>query len=295
LHLQGLSFAVILSTGVILGLALASAMIDDRARLLAREQRARYDAEAANRLKDEFLATLSHELRTPLNVILGRTQMLRGIANQSEAAHRTIDAIDRNGQALARLVDDLLDVSRITRGQLQMDLQQVHLTDVLEAATFGIQTAANAKGIRISISAPPRLPVVTGDPIRLQQVVWNLLANAVKFTPRGGQIMATVRRDPSVVVLTVTDTGEGIDPTFLPQMFEMFRQGDSAATRAHGGLGLGLSIVRRLVELHGGTVSAESAGRGHGATFTVSLPYSANPIATSEAVPHQQRETQVRA
>jgi diguanylate cyclase len=295
LHLQGLSLAVIASTGLILGVALASAMIDDRARLLAREQQARYDAEAANRLKDEFLATLSHELRTPLNVILGRTQMLRSLGDHSDAANRTINAIDKNAQALARLVDDLLDVSRITLGQIQMDLQRVQLGDVLEAAAFGIQTAANAKGIRVIIDAPARLPDVIGDPIRLQQVVWNLLTNAVKFTPRGGQITAAVRRDDSALVLTVSDSGEGIDPTFLPHLFDMFRQGDSAITRAHGGLGLGLSIVRRLVELHGGTVAAASAGRGHGATFTVSLPYPGNWIATtSEPIPYQHQESHVR-
>jgi signal transduction histidine kinase len=272
LQTQGLSFAVVVSTTLILGLALASAMIDDRARLLAREQQARYDAEAANRIKDEFLATLSHELRTPLNVVLGRMQMLRGAAGAAGATAHTIDVIQRNVEVLAHLVDDLLDVSRITSGQLQMDLRPVQLADVVQAAAAGIQIAANAKDIHVSIDAPAQLPTVNGDPIRLQQVVWNLLVNGVKFTPRGGQIVAAVRYEQPMLVLTVADTGVGVDPEFLPYVFDMFRQADSAKMRVHGGLGLGLSIVRRLVELHGGTVSADSAGRGRGATFTVSLP-----------------------
>ena len=272
LHTGGMAVAVTIGTFVILSVALAGAAIDDREQLLAREQRARHDAEAANRLKDEFLATLSHELRTPLNVIVGRTQMLRVQAEDPLRVRQTADAIAHNGELLRQLVEDLLDVSRITLGGLQLDCRPVDLPALLDAVISGVQPAAEAKGIRLRTSRVPPIPQVVGDSIRLQQVIWNLLTNAVKFTSSGGEVRAEIRRDGSDVVMTVTDSGQGIDPAFLPHVFEMFRQGESASNRTQGGLGLGLSIVQRLIELHGGTVSAASAGIGLGSVFTVSLP-----------------------
>jgi signal transduction histidine kinase len=273
LHTGGMAIAVIAGTTLILSLALASAALDERARLLAREQQARRDAEAANRLKDEFLATLSHELRTPLNVIIGRTQMLRAVAHDPTRVIQAIDAILRNGEALRHVMDDLLDVSRITLGAVQLEWQPVDLAALLEAAATAIQPGAEAKGVRLTVSGRANVPRVMGDPARLQQVIWNLLTNAVKFTPPRGEVRADVRQDDAQVVLTVTDTGRGIDPAFLPHVFEMFRQAEPTTNRGQGGLGIGLSLVRRLVELHGGTVSAASAGTGYGATFRVSLPY----------------------
>jgi signal transduction histidine kinase len=231
---------------------------------------------------------VSHELRTPLNVILGRGQMLRAFAADPEMVHRAAETIQRNAEALARLVDDLLDVSRITLGQFQMELKAVQLSELVESAALGLQPAAQAKGVRLTIGAPSQLPRVTGDPTRLQQVVWNLLSNAVKFTPPGGEIDVSLRRDGAYLLLIVSDTGEGIDPAFLPHVFEMFRQGDSTNTRTRGGLGLGLSIVRRLVELHGGMVSAHSAGAGFGSTFTVSLPHRHTTSVVTSTAPEEQ-------
>jgi signal transduction histidine kinase len=279
LHSVGVSIAVVAGTVLILSLALAGAAFDERTRLLSREQRARHDAEVASRLKDEFLATLSHELRTPLNVMVGRTQMLHAIAHDPAAVIQTAETIARNGAALTRLVDDLLDVSRITLGGVQLEWQTVDIAILVEAAAAGIRPAAEAKGIRLNVRSDPQVSRIMGDPTRLQQITLNLLTNSMKFTPHGGEIRAEVRDDGSYVILTVTDTGQGIDPAFLPFVFEMFRQGEPAIDRAHGGLGIGLSIVRRLVELHGGTVSAESPGIGRGSTFTVSLPY--QPAATA--------------
>jgi signal transduction histidine kinase len=276
LHTTGVAVGVIVATVLVLSMALAGAALDERARLLALEQHARGEAEAANRLKDEFLATLSHELRTPLNVILGRTQMLRAQANEPDRVAHTADTITRNAEALRTVVEDLLDVSRMTLGGMQLDRQLVDLAQLVEAATDGIRAGANAKHIRLVINAARGLPRVFGDAARLQQVVWNLLTNAVKFTPSGGQVRLDLRRDGAHVILSVTDTGRGIDPDFLPHVFEMFRQAQPSANRTEGGLGIGLSIVRRLVELHGGTASASSAGPGLGAVFTVRLPQHAS-------------------
>ena len=280
--LVSLSVAV---AALILGLALACAVVNKRSRLLERERRARSNAEEANRLKDEFLATLSHELRTPLNVMLGRTQMLRVTAGQDERVRQVAETIERNGATLARLVDDLLDVSRIAAGQIHLERKTVQLRAIVEGAINGVEPAAHAKGIRLTVAADPQLPQVEGDPSRLMQVIWNLLINAVKFTPDGGRVTVTLRSDDRNVLLSVSDTGQGIDPEFLPYVFDTFRQAESAKTRTHGGLGLGLSIVRRLAELHGGGVSAHSRGLGRGATFTVRLPRAAANLETRTRVP----------
>jgi diguanylate cyclase len=271
LHVQGLSVAVIAGTLLILGLALASAAIDERERLLAREQQARQEIEAASRLKDEFLATLSHELRTPLNVILGRTQMLRSLVHDSTRARELTDMIERNGAALAKMVEDLLDVSRITLGHVRLDTQTIRLSDLLTQTTQSIQPAAQAKQIRLTVTASDS-SVVHGDQTRLQQIVWNLLTNAIKFTPQNGQVDASVRSHDGYAVLTVSDSGRGISKAFLPHVFEPFRQAEPSTSRSAGGLGIGLSIVKHLVELHGGTIAATSEGEGRGSTFVVSLP-----------------------
>jgi signal transduction histidine kinase len=289
LHTGGMSLAVIAGTVLIFLLALAGAAFDERTRLLTREKQARQDAEIASRLKDEFLATLSHELRTPLNVIVGRTQMLRAVAHDREQVMQAVETIARNGEALTRLVEDLLDVSRITLGGVQLEWQSVDLAALVEAAALGVRPAAEAKGIALSFGVSPPVARVMGDPSRLQQVVLNLLTNAVKFTPRGGQIRAEVRDDGSAVNITVSDTGQGIEPAFLPHVWDMFRQGEATASRAYGGLGIGLSIVKRLVELHGGRVSAESGGRGRGATFIVQVPYRpAESVRAQSLVEHRQ-------
>jgi PAS domain S-box-containing protein len=244
----------------------------ERAALLEREQAARADAEAASRMKDEFLATLSHELRTPLNAILGWSSMLRaGHVEPTRRAHAA-DIIERNAKHQAQLIDDILDVSRIIAGKLRLELKVLALGPILAAAADVVRPAANAKEIQIAIDEQPTLASLVADPTRLQQVVWNLLSNAVKFTPRGGRVTVAAENDGDEVVLRVRDDGQGISPTFLPHVFERFRQADSSTTRPHGGLGLGLSIVRHLVELHGGTVAAASEGAGRGATFTVRLP-----------------------
>jgi signal transduction histidine kinase len=281
LHTPGLAAAVTLSTIVILAGALVSAAVEERARLLAREQRARHQAEAANRLKDEFLATLSHELRTPLNVIRGRAQMMGMAADDPPRVRQMAQTIARNGEMLTHLVEDLLDVSRMTLGSVQLQWQHLDLAALVDVATAGLQPTAEAKGVRLTVTAAHDLPSIRGDQTRLQQVVWNLLMNAVKFTPSGGEIRVDAGRQDDHVVLTVKDTGEGIDAAFLPHVFDMFRQAEPMSSRAHGGLGLGLSIVRRLVELHGGRVSAASDGRGRGSTFIVYLPY--GPSRTMQA------------
>ena len=245
---------------------------EERAQLLMREQVARLQAEKANRTKDEFLATLSHELRTPLTAMLGWTRMLRMNELDERTAAHALDTIERNAKAQAQLVEDLLDVSRIITGNLRLDVRPLDLVPVIEAALDSVRPAAEAKNIDLQISFAPLTGPVSGDPARLQQVAWNLLSNAVKFTPRGGRVRISLERVESQIEITVTDTGEGIRPEFLPFIFDRFRQADSSTTRVHGGLGLGLAIVRHLVELHGGTVQAESPGEGQGATFKVRLP-----------------------
>jgi signal transduction histidine kinase len=243
-----------------------------RVKLLTREQQARQDAEAANRLKDEFLATLSHELRTPLNAIMGWAHLLRTGSLDEATSARALETIDRNAKAQNQLINDILDVSRIITGKLHLSVQPLDPGPVVEAALETVRPAAEAKEIRLEAILEASTGTVSGDPDRLQQVVWNLLANAIKFTPKGGRVQASLRRVDDQAEIQVTDSGPGITAEFLPHVFERFRQGDAAITRSHVGLGLGLAIVRHLVELHGGTVEATSAGEGQGATFTVHLP-----------------------
>ena len=244
-----------------------------REQLLHRERQARATAEAADRAKDEFLAVLSHELRTPLNAVYGWARMLRTGQIQGEAQlTRALEAIERNANAQVQLVDDLLDVSRVITGKMRLDVRAVDLKLVVEAALDAVRPAAEAKGIRLHGVLDPRAGPITGDPDRLQQVVWNLLMNAVKFTPKGGRVQASLQRVNSHVEIVVSDTGQGIAPDLLPLIFERFRQADSSSTRVHSGLGLGLALVKHLVELHGGLVVAQSAGEGKGATFIVKLP-----------------------
>jgi signal transduction histidine kinase len=244
----------------------------ERARLFVREQAARRQAEEANRIKDEFLATLSHELRTPLNAILGWAQMLRMTKLEEATALRAYATIERNARAQAQLISDLLDVSRIITGKLRLEQKPVDLGAVIDAVLDTVGPAAEAKEIAVTVCSEPPVSPVLGDPDRVQQVIWNLLSNAIKFTPKEGRVEVHLRQTGGNVEIAVTDTGSGILPEFLPFVFDRFRQAESTTTRSHGGLGLGLSIVRHLVELHGGTVAVESAGPGLGATFTVALP-----------------------
>jgi len=246
-------------------------------RAVAGEQRqtqiARLEAEAANRAKDEFLATLSHELRTPLNAILGWARMLRDGTMDQEHTRKALEVIDRNALLQVRLVDDILDVSRIITGGLKLDVRPVDLIAVITAALDAIRPAADAKEITIQSELSATARQADGDPQRLQQVVWNLIANAVKFTDAGGRVDVRLSEmSASRIRIVVADTGAGIDPAFLPHVFERFSQADGTVNRVHGGLGLGLAIVRHLVELHGGIARVESPGLGHGATFTIELP-----------------------
>ncbi len=244
----------------------------ERARLLVLEQQARKQAEEANRTKDEFLATLSHELRTPLNAILGWVQVLRSGKLDPAAAVRALETIERNSRAQAQLIADLLDVSRIITGKLRLDFKPVDLRRIIDAALDSVRPAADAKGILLDISIAPLASPVLGDADRLQQVIWNLLSNSIKFTARGGRVEVQLREADANAVIRVSDTGIGIRPDFLPYVFDRFRQAEGSITRTHGGLGLGLSIVRHLIELHGGTAEVASEGEGEGATFTVRLP-----------------------
>lgn len=243
----------------------------ERDALLALERAARADAEDLSRVKDEFIATLSHELRTPLNAILGWSQVLaRGVGAAEQASG--VAAIERNARAQAKIVDDLLDVSRIVSGKVRLDVQTVGLAPLIESVVESFRPAADSKALRLCSTLDPVAGPVKGDPARLQQVVWNLLSNAIKFTPKGGRVQVALERVNSHLEIIVSDTGEGIEPDFLPHVFERFRQADGSSTRRYQGLGLGLSIVRQLVEMHGGTVCAKSPGRGQGATFRVALP-----------------------
>ncbi|MEW6271611.1 MAG: ATP-binding protein [Thermodesulfobacteriota bacterium] len=244
----------------------------ERAALLERERRARAEAEEANRAKDEFLAVVSHELRTPLAPILGFVDILREDDVDSAEARAALNAIDRNARSLSVLIDDLLDVARITSGKLALEYAPVHLREVVAAVVDAVGPVAETKGVRIETVLGAAHDLVAGDTGRLTQIVSNLLSNAVKFTPEGGRVRVAVAREADHAVLRVADTGKGIAAELLPHVFERFRQGDTSDTRVHGGLGLGLAIVRHLVELHGGTVVAESPGEGKGATFTVRLP-----------------------
>jgi signal transduction histidine kinase/ActR/RegA family two-component response regulator len=256
-----------------------------REQLLLRAERARAEAEAANRIKDEFLATLSHELRTPLTSLLGWSSVLREARRDPKVLNQGLEAIDRNARVQAQLIDDLLDVSRIVSGKLNLDVRPLDIASVARAAINVVRPAADAKGMVLDYWAEPGLGAICADSARLHQIIWNLLSNAVKFTPNGGKIHVRVEQDGSDARVTVKDTGQGIDPEFLPRVFDRFRQADSSTTRSFGGLGLGLAIVRHLVELHGGTVSAQSDGANKGATFTATFPLLADrtePIAVAQ-------------
>ncbi|HVL35676.1 MAG TPA: ATP-binding protein, partial [Burkholderiales bacterium] len=257
------------------GLAAQAAIAIDNAHLFEAEQAARAQAERMSEMKDEFLATLSHELRTPLSAILGWSQVLRRRAMPQDELNHGLDVIERNARAQTQLIEDLLDMSRITSGKIRLDIQPVDPASVIEAAVDTVRLAAAAKGVRLETILDPAAGPVSGDPGRLQQVIWNLLSNAIKFTPREGKVTVTLARVNSHVEIEVADTGAGIRPEFVPHVFDRFRQADASTTRKHGGLGLGLSIVKHLVELHGGSVRVNSAGEGRGSTFSVELPLAA--------------------
>jgi signal transduction histidine kinase len=248
---------------------------EERAQLLVREQQ-------ANRLKDEFLATVSHELRTPLNAVLGWARVLRSANVSPHLQERALEAIERNALAQARLIEDILEVSRIVTGKLRLKVRRIDLSQVVDAAVDVVRPAAEAKEIALVRDIPERPWASVGDPDRLQQVVWNLLSNAVKFTPRRGSVHVALTRSEGWDRIVVTDTGKGIEPGFLPHVFAAFRQADASTTRDHGGLGLGLAIVRQLVELHGGLVRAESDGPERGSAFTVLLPAQSGAAAGRE-------------
>jgi signal transduction histidine kinase len=255
---------------------------EERRLLLEREQQARLQAQAANRAKDLFLTTLSHELRTPLNAILGWTQLLAGGQLDPPTARRAIEIIERNTRLQVRLIDDLLDISRIVAGKLRLDLRPVPVHGIVSAAIESVLPAASAKDLTVARECSSDNATILCDPSRMQQVIWNLLSNAIKFTPSGGRITVTESVRGRTVELSVSDTGIGIQPEFLPHVFDRFRQQDPASTRKHGGLGLGLSIVRYLVELHGGSISASSLGDEQGATFCVLLPLATAVIDSDE-------------
>jgi PAS domain S-box-containing protein len=245
---------------------------EERKVLLENERQARAEAERVSNMKDEFLATLSHELRTPLSAILGWAQVLRRGSRDQNDLQRGLQTIERNARSQAQLIEDLLDMSRITSGKVLLDMQTVAPANFIDAAVETVRPAADAKNIRIGKRYAADVGMVAGDPARLQQVVWNLLSNAIKFTPRDGQVDIELDRNDSNVVITVRDNGAGIRPEFITHVFERFRQADASMTRRHGGLGLGLAIVKQLIEQHGGTVRADSAGEGLGASFTIELP-----------------------
>jgi PAS domain S-box-containing protein len=252
----------------------------EREEFLARERRARADAERANRAKDDFLATLSHELRTPLNAILGWAHVLATARRDPDMIDRAVETITRNAKQQSRLIEDLLDVSAILGGKLRLDIRPVDLGVMLTAALENIRPAADAKRIQLGTSLAPPVGPMRGDPERLQQVFWNLLSNAVKFTPAGGRVDVTLEFSGDRAVVRVSDTGIGIRPDLLPVIFERFRQADSSISRTHGGLGLGLAIAKQLVEMHGGRVEAASPGEGRGTTMTVTLRAGAIQIPT---------------
>jgi PAS domain S-box-containing protein len=263
--------------------------IASRAALAVDNARAYDEAQRANRLKDEFLATLSHELRTPLNAILGYVRIVQSGLVAGDKQAKAIDTVARNAASLTQIVEDVLDVSRIVSGKLRLDVQPVDLGLTVEQAIESIEPAATAQGVQVTTIVDPRADAVSGDPERLQQVIWNVVSNAVKFTPRGGHVQVRVERVESRVQVVVSDTGVGIAPEFLPHIFERFRQADAGTTRKHGGLGLGLAIARHVVELHGGTIDVASAGLGTGATFRISLPVRIMRGETSRVrVPHRE-------
>ncbi|EYF05393.1 Hypothetical protein CAP_3310 [Chondromyces apiculatus DSM 436] len=259
---------------------------EEREHLLDAERAARSEAERVSLLKDQFLATLSHELRTPLNAILGWSHILRARSREHEQFREGLTVIERNSKIQVQLIEDLLDMSRIISGKILLDVQRVEVEEVVRAAVASVSHSAEAKDIRLEMTLDAAAGAVRGDPNRLQQCFWNLLSNAIKFTPKGGHILVGLQRVNSHVEVCVVDSGQGIKPEFLPHMFERFRQADASTTRRHGGLGLGLSIVKHLVELHGGAIHAVSAGEGQGAAFTIELPI----VAVHEAAPASRRE-----
>lgn len=260
----------------------------ERALLLERERKARADAEVANRAKDDFLATVSHELRTPLNAIVGWTAAAK--AKAPPELQRALGIVERNAKAQARIIEDVLDISRIISGKLRLEARTLPADEPIRAAVEAVRPAADAKGVELTVTMGD-VGRLTADPERLQQVVWNLLSNAIKFTPKGGHVSISVERTQGALFVTVRDTGEGIQSDFLPEIFEPFRQADGSSTRRHGGLGLGLAIVRQIVQAHGGTVQAHSDGAGHGATFIVELPASE----TSRSSRPAESETRIAA
>ncbi|HEY2747817.1 MAG TPA: response regulator, partial [Polyangia bacterium] len=261
--------------GQLTGAVLIISDITESKRVEEAMRRSNRELVQANRIKDEFLATLSHELRTPLNAIVGWTRLMRTGRLDETTGTRALETIDRNATLQAKLVEDLLDVSRIITGKLRLRIANVDPISVLEAAINSVRPAAEAKSIRISAELDSAAGLIAADGDRLQQVMWNLLSNAIKFTPVGGHVRVGLERGPAGLTITVADDGAGIDSGFLPYVFDRFRQADSSTTRNHGGLGLGLAIVRHLVELHGGTVHVDSAGEGRGASFALTLPWSA--------------------
>ena len=244
----------------------------ERERLLASERAARAEAERSGRMKDEFLATLSHELRTPLSAILGWAQVASRAPDLKPAVANALTVIERNARAQAQIIQDLLDMSAIISGKISLNVGEIDVVQSVEAAIGTIRPAAQAKGIHVVTTLEDVPRTISGDADRLQQVFWNLLSNAIKFTPKGGNVSIAIRGKGSLVEVEVADNGEGIDPAFLPFVFDRFRQSDASTTRRHGGLGLGLSIVRQLIELHGGAVAVTSEGKGRGSRFRVSLP-----------------------
>ncbi len=261
-----------------------------RTRLLAAEQKARKQAELASRAKDQFLATVSHELRTPLGALLGWARILRAGNTDPETSARALEAIERNANAQAQLIEDILDLSSIISGKLSLSVKTVDLSSIVQAAVDSVLPAAEGKGVKVRVKLGQDIGYIKGDPNRLQQVVWNLVSNAVKFTPRSGQVDVQVERVNSHVEIVVCDTGQGISSEFLPYVFEAFSQEDSSSTRKYSGLGLGLSIVRQLVELHGGTIQVYSAGEAQGASFKIILPVAAADVGTSEEVPGKEAQ-----
>ncbi|MGH9766642.1 MAG: ABC transporter substrate binding protein [Blastocatellia bacterium] len=269
----------------------------EREQLLKQEKAARAEAQAANQSKDEFLAVVSHELRSPLNSILGYARLLRRGTTDAEEIQQTVEIIERNGRMQLQLIEDLLDTARILSGKLELEVQPVALAGVITAALDVVRPAAQAKGIELLSDLDPLADQITGDPDRLQQIVWNLLSNAIKFTPRSGRVVLRMDSVDHHILITVSDTGKGIEPEFLPFVFDRFRQSDSSSARRFGGLGLGLSLVKQLAELHGGTVEAASDGPGCGATFTVTLPQHADQSETftqqqSRAAPAREVKTE---
>jgi signal transduction histidine kinase len=293
---QSYTFLTFVTANIIAGsLLLATAIVvikgvrarrqaeSERSELLAAERASREQAEAANRSKDEFLAILSHELKTPLTAVHGWVQLLKTREVDRQTTEKALAVIDRNLRIQNQLIEDLLNVSKIISGKLQIQREMVNALDVVNATIETVRPSAEAKQIIIRLESDTDLPAISADPARLQQIVWNLLSNAVKFTPKAGNIVVKVSRTTRDLRIAVRDSGEGISPEFLPQVFNRFSQADTSKTRAHGGLGLGLALVRQLVELHGGSVSAESAGPGKGSTFAVMIPLPAGPLDQSTA------------